>query len=214
MDDLGEEYGNETPETIVDRAGEGGQPPPQHQPHALRRKKRRSAGAKVLEIIAIVLGAVLIAVLTQSFIVKPFQIPSESMQPTIEPGDRILVNRLSYRIGDVERGDIIVFKSPQDPDTDFVKRIIAVGGDTIEIDNRMVIVNGEALTEDYIAPWLNPNEPLFALRTVPEGTVFVMGDNRDNSGDSRRWTDPFLPEEDIIGKAMAIYWPLSRIQRL
>lgn len=183
--------------------------PPQASPP---RRRKRSATSRILEYIAIILGAILIAILVQGFVVKPFQIPSQSMQPTIEPGDRILVNRLSYRFGEIKQGDIIVFRSPNDPDTDFVKRVIAVGGDTIEIDNHMVIVNDEALVEDYIAPWVNPREPIYAKRTVDEGTVFVMGDNRDNSDDSRRWG--FLDQDEIIGKAVAIYWPLSRIQRL
>jgi signal peptidase I len=132
------------------------------------------------------------------------------MQPTIEPGDRILVNRLSYRIGDVERGDIIVFKSPQDHEVDFVKRVIAVGGDTIEVDNHMVRVNGEPIVEDYISQWVNPDR-IFPEQTVPEGKFFVMGDNRDNSQDSRLWNPPWLYEEDIIGKAFIIYWPPSRV---
>jgi signal peptidase I len=210
---LGEEYENQVPESFGD-SQETQVLPPHPDSRKLRRKKKRSGTSMVLESIAIIIGAILIAVLMQSFIVKPFQIPSESMQPTIEPGDRILVNRLAYRFGDVEQGDIIVFESPQDPETDFVKRVIAVGGDTIEIDNHMVIVNGEALSEDYIGPWLNPNEPIFAQRTVPDGFVFVMGDNRDNSDDGRRWADPFLNEEKIVGKAGAVYWPLSRLQRL
>jgi len=180
---------------------------------AARRVKRKRSGVSVgLELVAIVLGAVLIALLIQGYAFKPFQIPTESMIPTINVGDRILVNRLAYRFGDIERGDIIVFKSPQDPDTDWVKRVVAVEGDTIEVNNHMVIVNGEALVEDYTAPWLNPNEPIYAEREVPEGKVFVMGDNRDNSDDSRYWG--FLDREAVVGKAMIIYWPPSRIGRL
>lgn len=211
MNDLGDEHNNQTPDEYGGVAETGGY----HQPPGPLVKKRRSGASKLLETFAIVFGAILIALTVQAYVVKPFQIPSESMEPTIVPGDRILVNRLAYRYGEVERGDVIVFRSPENPDIDFVKRAIAVGGDTIEVNNHMVIVNGEALIEDYIGPWLNPNEPIFTAREVPEGKVFVMGDNRDNSDDSRLWEEgPWLDEDAIIGEAVLTYWPLTRIQRI
>lgn len=210
MNDLGDEYHDQTPEEYggVEETGS------YHEP--LGSPVRSSSGvSKLLETFAIVFGAILIALTAQAYVIKPFQIPSESMEPTIVPGDRILVNRLAYRYGDVERGDVIVFKSPENPDIDFVKRAIAIGGDTIEVNNHMVIVNGDPLSEDYIGPWLKPNEPIFTAREVPAGKVFVMGDNRDNSDDSRLWEEgPWLDEDAIIGEAILTYWPLTRIHRI
>ncbi len=170
----------------------------------------RSAFRSVLETIGILLGAILVAWVLQAYLVKPFQIPSESMEPTIDPGDRILVNRLAYRYGEVQRGDIIVFKAPPEPDVDFVKRVVALAGDTVEVKRGQVIVNGEPQVEDYI----NPNTvdvSNFPATTIPEGNVFVMGDNRTNSQDARFWNPPWLPKENIIGKAFFTYWPLNRL---
>ncbi|MHB0915291.1 MAG: signal peptidase I [Thermoleophilia bacterium] len=211
MNDLGDEYHDQTPEEYGGAEETDTYPEPPGSPAG----RRRSGLSRLLETFAIVFGAIFIALAMQAYVIKPFQIPSESMEPTIMPGDRILVNRLAYRYGDIERGDVIVFRSPENPDIDFVKRVIAIEGDTIEISNHMVIVNGEALSESYIGPWLKPNEEIFTERDVPEGKVFVMGDNRDNSEDSRLWeTGPWLDEEAIIGEAMLTYWPLTRIQRI
>lgn len=205
MNDLGDEYYNQTPED------HGGMAETPVYPRTTPPRKNRSTTSRILEPIVIVFGAVLIALLVQAYLVKPFQIPSESMLPTIEIGDRILVNRLAYRYGDVQRGDIIVFKAPENPDLDFVKRVVAVGGDRVEVINHMVLVNGEAQSEPYINPWLEA-QPNYPEQEVPAGHVFVMGDNRDHSDDSRSWG--FLNEKDIIGKAMVRYWPLSRIGQL
>ena len=177
------------------------QPPP-------AKPKSGSLFRSVAEFIGILAAAILIAYLLQAFIVKPFQIPSESMEPTIDPGDRILVNRLAYSYGSIERGDVIVFKAPTDPDVDFVKRVIALGGDTIEVKNGQVFINGVAQAEPY-APSMDFSN--FPAQTVPEGNLFVMGDNRGDSQDSRFWNPPWLPVENVVGEAFLIYWPPSRI---
>lgn len=205
---MGDEYQNQTPETYGSMDDTSIYPRPPAPPA----RKQRSTASRILEFILIVCGAVLIALLMQAYVIKPFQIPTPSMVHTIEIGDRILADRLSYRFGEVQRGDIIVFKSPENSDIDFVKRVIAVGGDTVEVNNHMVIVNGEALVEPYINTWVK-REPPFERRQVPEGKVFVMGDNRDDSQDSRFWDDPFLDEDAIIGKAIVTYWPPNRIGR-
>jgi len=173
----------------------------------------RSFARSALEVIGIFLGAIIIAWVIQAYLVKPFQIPSESMVPTIDPGDRILVNRLSYRVGDIQRGDVVVFKAPFDQETDFVKRVIAVAGDTIEIVRGNVIVNGEPQIEDYTNT-ASIDISSFARQIVPEGNVFVMGDNRSNSKDGRYWDPPWLPVEYIIGKAFFTYWPPGRMGTL
>lgn len=183
-------------------------PQPPYTTTLERPRKRRSAARSVADFLLIFGGAILVAYLLQAYLVKPFQIPSESMMPTIDPGDRILVNRLAYRTGTVQRGDIIVFKAPIDPGVDFVKRVIAIAGDTVEVRRGQVIVNGQLQDEPYIKAEERTN---FAAQKVPEGAVFVMGDNRANSEDSRFWPVPWLNVDDIIGKAFLIYWPPNRV---
>lgn len=156
-------------------------------------------------------AAIIIAYLLQALVVKPFEIPSGSMEPTLVPGDRVLVNRLAYKYGDIQRGDIIVFESPTEPGVDFIKRVIAVGGDTIEVKKGQVLVNGEPQVEDYVQ--VN-DVSFFRYNVVPPGKLFVMGDNRTDSQDSRVWKVPWLDEDSVIGKAFMIYWPPSRIGRL
>lgn len=178
--------------------------------------------------------AIGLALLIQAYLVKPFQIPSGSMAPTLEINQRVLVNRTSYHFGDPSIGDIVVFNPPQgaetgpqcgEPpgprqacavpipeksDTNFIKRVIAGPGDTLSISNGTPIVNGEAATENYTRPCRGgegcnlPKEI-----TIPEGHYFMMGDNRGQSDDSRFWGP--VPEEWILGKAFATYWPPDRI---
>lgn len=173
-----------------------------------RQKKTRSPARSVIDFIVIFGGAILMAYILQAYLVKPFQIPSESMVPTIDPGDRILVNRLAYRFGSVQRGDIIVFKAPIDPGVDYVKRVIAIGGDTVEVRRGQVILNGESQNEPYVAAEHQTN---FAAQKVPDGAVFVMGDNRGDSQDSRFWPVPWLNMDSIVGKAFVTYWPPGRL---
>ncbi|MFA7468660.1 MAG: signal peptidase I [Desulfotomaculaceae bacterium] len=168
-------------------------------------KKQKSALLEILESVAI---AVLLAVLIRMFLFQPFIIPSESMYPTLQISDRIMVNKLSYHLGDPGRGDVIVFKYPMDPSRDFVKRLIAVGGETIEVRDNVIYINGNAVSEEYLPPDLIMNGD-FGPVEVPPGTYFMMGDNRNSSEDSRSWG--MLPEENIIGKAVVIYWPVNRI---
>lgn len=171
------------------------------------KKKKHSFSRSILEFVLIVAGAAIVAYLLQAFLIKPFQIPSESMEHTLNVGDRVLVNRLAYRFGSPQRGDIVVFKSPRDSNQDLIKRVIAVGGDTIEVKRGKVFVNGESQIEYFAQTDLSN----FPAQTVPEGSVFVMGDNRNHSQDSRLWKPPWVPVESIIGKAFMIYWPLDRI---
>ncbi len=173
----------------------------------------RSVARSILETIGIILGAVIVAWVCQAYLIKPFQIPTPSMVPTIDPGDRLLVNRLAYRYGEIQRGDIIVFPAPTDPGTDFVKRVIALGGDTVEVRRGQVIVNGEPQVENYINP-LVADVSNFPPTTIPPGNVFVMGDNRTDSLDARFWDPPWLPVDSVIGKAFFTYWPPGRLGQL
>jgi signal peptidase I len=124
-----------------------------------------------------------------------------SMRPTLEDGEFVLVNKMSYRFGEFSRGDIIVFHFPVNPAEDLVKRVIGLPGDHVLVENNTVYVNGQMLNEPYIA-----QPPLYAGEwTVADGQLFVLGDNRNNSNDSKDWG--LLPEEKVVGKAVLIYWP-------
>jgi signal peptidase I len=125
-----------------------------------------------------------------------------SMIPTLQNGEYVLVNRLAYKMELPVRGDIIVFVSPQSPDLDLIKRVIGLPGDTVKISAGKVEVNGQVLNEPYIAA-----APIYNGEwSVPEGSLFVLGDNRNDSSDSHAWG--LLPIKNVIGKAILIYWPI------
>lgn len=124
-----------------------------------------------------------------------------SMIPTLQDGEFVLVSKLNYQFGKVERGDIIVFHFPMDPEQELIKRVIGLPGDTIGVQNGKVSVNGQVLEEPYIAA-----TPAYSGDwTVPDDHLFVLGDNRNDSSDSHSWG--FLPFEKVVGKAVVIYWP-------
>jgi signal peptidase I len=170
--------------------------------------------------------AIGLALLIQAFLVKPYRIPSPSMVDTLLVKDRVLVNRVVYHLRDVERGDIVVFRWPEDRDFVFIKRVMGLPGDTLQAKDGLLYVNGVAQDEPYVhttSGVTDPTEPappiagttmsdpwsLSAEYTVPQGSYFMMGDNRTNSDDSRVWGP--VPEDDIIGAAFFIYWPLDRL---
>jgi signal peptidase I len=183
-------------------------------------------------IVALAIG---LALGIQAFIVKPYQIPSGSMEPTLDINQRVLVNRLAYKFGDPSVGDVVVFHppvgaergrscadrpsprapcerpTPQESDTNFIKRIVAGPGDRLRIHNGHPVVNGvEAKNEDYTRPCRGgPGCNLPEEITIPDGYYFMMGDNRGHSDDSRFWGP--VPKDWIIGKAFFTYWPPDRI---
>jgi len=167
---------------------------------------------RTLIIIFITLAAVLAV---RKYAYEPMYIASGSMAPTLYPGQRLIMDKLVFRFRAPARGEIIVFRSPAGREHESVKRVIAVQGDTVEIRRKEVRLNGERLIEIY-AQHTRPDEPLdgdnLGPLTVPGGTVFVLGDNRDNSDDSSTWKDPatgektyFLPLTSITGKIRGIY---------
>ncbi len=124
-----------------------------------------------------------------------------SMRPTLEDGEFVLVNKMSYRLGVVQRGDIIVFHFPLNPKEELIKRVIGLPGERVSVQNHQVYINGQMLNEPYIA-----QAPIYSGEwTVLDGQLFVMGDNRNNSNDSKDWG--LLPAENVVGKAILIYWP-------
>lgn len=149
--------------------------------------------------------AVLAALLIRAFVVQAFYIPSGSMEPTLEPGDFILVNRLVYDFHPPQRGDIIVFPFPRDEHWDFVKRVIGLPGDRVEAQDGRVWVDGQPLEEGYLPQAVSGLATTDLLpRRVPPGQLFVLGDNRSASLDSRYWGT--VNEHKVIGKAILIYW--------
>jgi signal peptidase I len=137
-----------------------------------------------------------------------FRIEGSSMMPTMQEGEYVLINKLAYYLDQPARGDIIVLNYPRDPSRDFIKRVIGLPGDEIEVRDQQVIINGTVLTEPYISA-----EPTYTGRwTVPADQYFVLGDNRNNSSDSHTWE--FLPEELIVGKGWVIYWPFDKVERV
>lgn len=175
------------------------------------------------EYVEAIIIAVILALCIRTFVVQAFKIPSGSMEPTLLVGDHILVNKFTYgikipffdytifEINNPQRNDVIVFKYPKDPKIDYIKRVIAVEGDSVEIVNKKIFINGEPLPNEH-GVYTDPNiHPRFQDRrdnmepvTVPEGKLFVMGDNRDHSYDSRFWN--FVDLDAVRGKAFLIYW--------
>jgi signal peptidase I len=188
---------------------------------------RKSTAREYFESICV---AVILALFVRTFVVQAFKIPTGSMENNLLIGDHLLVNKFVFAptltgaenallpIDPIRRGDILVFKYPEDPERDFIKRTIGLPGETIELRDKKVLINGQALDEPYVH-YLFPFEPgngddggvgSFDVRrtygpvTVPEGHYFMMGDNRDNSQDSRYWG--FMPREYVKGKALFVYF--------
>lgn len=197
----------------------------------------KSTFGAFVELVLIVAFAIGLALLIQAYLVKPFQIPSGSMIPTLEINQRVLVNRTSYHFGDPSVGDIVVFHPPlgadgpgpkcgapresgepcsepveQRSDTNFIKRVVAGPGDTLSVEDGYAVVNGERQEEEFIRPCPEPKFDGCTLPeaiTIPPDHYFMMGDNRGASDDSRFWGP--VPEDWIIGKAFATYWPPNRV---
>jgi signal peptidase I len=175
----------------------------------------------------LIVGALIVAVIVKSFLVQVFWIPSGSMEETLQIGDRVIVNKLAYRLGDPSRGDVVVFEPEtfeqesvprkvarnllesiglRTPESDLIKRVIGLPGDTVEIRDNHVVVNGTPIDEPYLRPDLvMPDQGPWV---VPEGFYFVMGDNRDHSNDSRVFGA--IARDRIVGRAFAVVWPPSR----
>ncbi|MBU2252220.1 MAG: signal peptidase I [Proteobacteria bacterium] len=179
--------------------------------------------SKFREYIEAIILAVVIALFIRTFVIQAYKIPSGSMKPTLLIGDHILVSKFNYGIklpflrttlipvGAPQRGDIVVFIYPEDRSKDFIKRLIGVPGDTIEIRNKKILLNGlpyndkhGVYMDNFIIPGAVQPRDNFGPVTVPEGSLFVMGDNRDESYDSRFWG--FVSKRDVLGKALIIYW--------
>jgi signal peptidase I len=185
---------------------------------------KKSVPREYLESVVI---AIILALFIRTFVVQAFKIPTGSMETNLLIGDHLLVNKLVYSPSagpwedralakkPIQRRHVVIFKYPEDPNRDFIKRVIGLPGETVEIKDKVVYINGTPLDEPYahfLEPPLPHDDPEYGLRSgdnygpkvVPEGELFVMGDNRDNSADSRYWG--FLPRDQVKGRALLVYW--------
>jgi len=217
----------DSPSPIDDESSQALEPPPDSARPAHARPddaetKQHDRIRSMVEWVAVIIGALVVALVVKTFLFQAFYIPSASMEPTLEKGDRVLVNKLSYDVHDVNRGDVVVFELPPDdvgPDgiKDLIKRVIGLPGDVIETRDGVVYVNDRRLDEPYLADGTvtgdptQGNNPAIDRQTVPEGTVFVMGDNRANSHDSRYADRGPIPIDTIVGRAFVVVWPLNKL---
>jgi len=181
------------------------------QIHDFRKEARNQLLLEIFKLIRDVLLIIPIFILIGVFVVQPVIVEGTSMLPVLHDGERLLVNKLvyykiqKYSWGHIKRGDIVVFWYPKDPNKSFVKRVIGLPGETIEIRNGIVYINGRRLYEKYLEPTYNHSTLNFPPKKIEEHHYFVMGDNRDNSSDSRYWG--LVPEKYIYGKAFFRFWP-------
>ena len=168
-------------------------------------------GEEIKDWVISIVIAVVLAMIIRNFIVEPYLVDGPSMRPTLENQQRLIVNRFIYHLRAPEKGEILIFKYPKDQSRDFIKRVNAVPGDTIEIKDGNVFVNDELQTENYILSKCRGDYPKV---TIPPGHIFVMGDNRNNSEDSRFPDVGFVPFDLIKGKAMVVFWPLADMKTL
>lgn len=179
--------------------------------HTDTEKKKGSFLKELLQWTAAIALAAAVAIIADNFLIVNAQIPSGSMEDTIMPGDRIIGNRLSYTFSDPQRFDVIIFRYPDDESQLFIKRIIGLPGETVEIiDGRIYIDGSDEPLEDVDTK--EPTAGTFGPYKVPEDSYFVMGDNRNNSLDSRFWTNTFVSRDEILGKAVFRYWPITEIK--
>lgn len=204
--------------------------PTRTEPNEQDRRSRRFVGSTPF----LVLVALAVAILVKTFLIQAFYIPSASMEPTLEIGDRVFVNKLAYDIGDLARGDVIVFANPhpeqlpergvvsaflhwlgegiglaQPADEDFIKRVIGLPGETIEIRDNVVYIDGEPVEEPYLTDAARRSNGDFPETRIPPGQLFMMGDNRGNSADSRYGLG-LVPVDKVIGRAFIVIWPPSQ----
>jgi signal peptidase I len=170
-------------------------------------RKKSKWGSIFLEIFQTLIMALIFYFLIDSFFPR-VRVENISMEPTLLPNELLLVNKLSYRLGEPHHGDVIVFHYPGNPSEDYIKRLIGLPGDDIRVENGLVYINNQPMDEPYISapPAYNGNWK------VPADSFFVLGDNRNQSSDSHSWG--FVPRENIVGKALIIYWPLDKVKTL
>ena len=159
----------------------------------------------VREVIGVIIPAILAALLIQVFVAQTTRVESYSMEPTLYERQRLVIEKISYHLHAPRRGDIVVLHAPDGGDIALIKRVIGLPGETIEVRNGQVLINGHPLQEPYLRTLTNG---VFPLTPIPDDAIFVMGDNRDRSRDSRTFGP--VPIEDVVGRAWLRYWPPDR----
>jgi signal peptidase I len=175
-----------------------------------RQHRKRSGTRQAIEWVLLIGTALAIALLIKTFLFQAFYIPSESMVPTLQKDDRVLVNKLSYKLHDIHRGDIVVFEKPEDEASDIkdlVKRVIALPGETVEGRDGHIYIDDKLLKEPYLPEGTVTSQ--FEARTIEPNAIWVMGDNRSQSRDSRFFGA--IPQSDVVGRVFVRIWPLSRL---
>jgi signal peptidase I len=170
------------------------------------------AGNSAFDFAKTLVIAFLLAQLVMVSVAQAFQVEQYSMEPTLLPHDRVLVNKFLYRLREPRHGDIVVLRYPRDPHRNYIKRIVGLPGDKVQITDGHLVVNGERIVELYVNDKSGKPSGNYDVTTVPEDSFFVLGDNRNNSEDSRAFG--FLKRSQVVGQAVMIYWPLNRIQVL
>lgn len=165
--------------------------------------------AEVKETAESLVIAAILALIIRAVIIQAFYIPSGSMEPTLNVGDRILVNKFIYHLRQPAYGDVVVFKFPGDTSRDFIKRVVGLPGDVISVSEGKLHRNGKPISEGYIKERIYYD---FGPVEVPPDNLFVMGDNRNNSNDSHEWGT--LPKANLLGKALVVYWPLPKMRTI
>ena len=197
----------------------------EEKPERDRAEIKRAVRRELFSYLRLIVTVIVAVALLQRYVIINAKIPSESMESTIMTGDHIFGNRLTYRFHDPGRYDIVIFRYPDNEEQLFIKRIIGMPGDVVEIRDGQVYVNGSEIPLDDSFcqfdpgdsfPGTNPgrsttDNPNGTFYVVPEDSYFVLGDNRDHSRDSRYWNQPYVHRSKILGKAFLRYWPLSRI---
>lgn len=176
-------------------------------------KSGRSVLREALSWILCFAVAFLVAYLLKSFVIINADVPTGSMENTIMPGDRLIGSRLSYLRSGPSRGDIVIFHYPDNEEELYVKRVIGLPGETVEIRDAQVYIDGTPLDEDYLKDeWVVATGPY--TFTVPEGCYLMLGDNRNDSWDARYWANTYVEKDKILGKAFAVYWPIADFGKL
>jgi signal peptidase I len=170
-------------------------------PELSQPKERRSGFLQFLKDVLETLILAIVLFVSINLISARIRVDGASMEPTLVSGEYVIVNRISYRLGSPKRGDIIVFHFPRDPKEEYIKRVIGLPGDEVEVKNNAVYVNGQHLDESYLKVTTN----YIGTWKVPESQLFVLGDNRNNSSDSHDWGT--VPKDYVVGKAILVYWP-------
>ena len=178
-------------------------------------EKQSSAMREVLSWVLYFTAALLITLVLKNYVIINADVPTGSMENTIIPGDRLIGNRLAYLKDDPERGDIVIFRYPDDEESLYVKRVIGLPGETVDITDGKIYIDGneEPLEEDYLKETWTVATGEYHFE-IPEDAYLMLGDNRNDSWDARYWTNTYVHRDKILGKAEVVYWPLNDIGKL